>query len=126
MVVCCLESSVGISHQYRNVVTKEVGHHEIEDAIAIKVGHSNGLWIGAYHVSPTWREATIAEAKQHHETTLRADGHRQVQVPVAIEVADCHGSRISVSDSEVASQLKSTVSIAEKNRDTAPRCIRHC
>src|SRR5207245_2522822 len=117
-----LKSAVAVAQQngYRAVRIQMIGNAEVEDAVAIEVGHRHGRRSRAGEVGLGGRKSAVPLAQKNAQASIAAAvgstdvGHGEIDMTVAVKVPDRHRNGPNA-DGVVMGYLKRAVAPAQKD-----------
>ena len=118
------EGPIAVAQQYRDGVGTSVGHCQVVLAILVEVAHDDGPGKTANSVRGrhSRQERPIALAQKHrdcvgiNQVVLIKIGYDQIEVPVAIEVANGYGPGI-LANVERLREHEGPIAVAQQYRD---------
>src|SRR5262249_40107469 len=89
-----LERAVTLSQQDSDRASEEIGHGEVQDAVAVEIACEDGVRFASGGEVAGGLQGAVAVAQQHaHAAGIREVGDGQVRNAIAVEIAYYHGNR---------------------------------
>ena len=88
------EIAVGRVQQNAHVVTKLIGHYEVDSAIAVHIASRHRNWSDTCSKGLLGQERAVAVAQHYAQRVIAPICHHEVGFAIGIQIAQCHPLRV--------------------------------